>query len=71
MNEQMAFLMREIQTIEPQTRRLRLDQVADQISQRSGISVWKLLVALYEDLQCGIPFRQTTIGKSCSMSMEL
>ena len=69
MEEQIISLVNNVQKLAPSTNSSELQTLVSQMSQRSGISVEKLLNFLYEELQSGIPFRYTSVGKSRSWTM--
>ena len=68
MEEQIISLVNNVQKLAP-SNSSELQTLVSQMSQRSGISVEKLLNFLYEELQSGIPFRYTSVGKSRSWTM--
>lgn len=66
MEEQIDSLVTNVQKLTPSTNRNELKTLVCRMSERSGISADKLLHFLLEDLQNGIPFRYTSVGKSRS-----
>ena len=63
MQEQMEFWINNIQELEPRANGYQLTNAAGRLSQRTGVSEESILSCLYQDLLCGIPFRQTAVGK--------
>lgn len=68
MEQQIDLLVTDVQKLTPSTNRSDIVSLVTQMSQRSGISMEKLLLFLYEDLRNGIPFRYTSVGKSRSLA---
>ena len=68
MEQQIDLLVTDVQKLTPSTNRSDIVSLVTQMSQRSGISMEKLLRFLYEDLRNGIPFRYTAGGKSRSLA---
>ena len=68
MEQQIDLLVTDVQKLTPSTNRSDIVSLVTQMSQRSGISMEKLLRFLYEDLRNGIPFRYTAVGKSSSLA---
>ena len=66
MEEQIDSLVIDIQKLAPSTNKNELKTLVCLMSERSGISVEKLLRFLLEELKNGIPFRYTSVGKSRS-----
>ena len=63
MCEQMEFWINSIQELAPHAKACQITQAAGCLSQRTGVSEENILSCLYQDLLCGIPFRQTAVGK--------
>ena len=61
-------LVTNVQKLTPSTRRNEIEALVTYMSQRSGICEDKILRFLYEDLQNGIPFRHTSVGKCRTLS---
>ena len=70
MELQIDLLVTDVQKLTPSTNRSDIVSLVTQMSQRSGISMEKLLRFLYEDLRNGIPFRYTAVGKSRSLAWQ-
>ena len=68
MEQQIDLLVTDVQKLTPSTNRSDIVSLVTQMSQRSGISMEKLLLFLYEDLRNGIPVRYTAVGKSSSLA---
>lgn len=66
MEERIDSLVTDVQNLIPSTNKNELKTLVCLMSERSGISVDKLLRFLQEELQNGIPFRYTSVGKSRS-----
>ena len=66
MEERIDSLVTDVQNLIPSTNKNELKTLVCLMSERSGISVDKLLRFLQEELQNGIPFRYTSGGKSRS-----
>ena len=63
MDEQMNFWINNIRELEPRAKDDQLTHAAVCLSKRTGVSEESILSCLYQDLLCGIPFRQTAVGK--------
>lgn len=63
MCEQMEFWINNIRELEPRAKDYQLTHAAGCLSQHTGESEESILSCLYRDLLCGIPFRQTAVGK--------
>ncbi len=63
MYEQTKFWINSIQELEPHAKDDQLTHAAVCLSKRTGVSEESILSCLYQDLLCGIPFRQTAVGK--------
>lgn len=68
MEQPIDSLITDVQKLTPSTNRSEIVSLVTQMSQRSGISPEKLLNFLQEDLQNGIPFRYTAVGKSRALA---
>lgn len=63
MNHQIEYLASNVQKLIPSETTSSLKDTVAQMSQTSGTSMTTLLTSLYEDLQLGIPFRHTSVGR--------
>lgn len=63
MREQMEFWINSIRELEPRAKDDQLTHAAGCLSRRTGTSEESILSCLYQDLLCGIPFWQTSVGK--------
>ena len=63
MQERMEFWINSICELEPHAKNEQLTYAANCLSKRTGASEEEILSCLYQDLLCGIPFRQTAVGK--------
>ena len=69
MDSQIEFLVNDIQRLSPFTQRSEIEQLVTEMSHHSGIGPAKIMTILHEDLQNGIPFRYTAVGKCRSASL--
>ena len=67
-NVELERLVTNVQKLTPSTRRNEIEALVTYMSQRSGICEDKILSFLYEDLQNGIPFQHTSVGKCRTLS---
>lgn len=64
MELQIDLLVTDVQELIPSVSTNEIKTLVSQMSQRSKISEEKLLLFLKEELQKGVPFRYTSVGKS-------
>ena len=64
MELQIDLLVTDVQELIPFVSTNEIKTLVSQMSQRSKISEEKLLLFLKEELQKGVPFRYTSVGKS-------
>lgn len=69
-NVELERLVTNVQKLTPSTRRNEIEALVTYMSQRSGICKDKILSFLYEDLQNGIPFQHTSVGKCRTLSFR-
>lgn len=70
MDRQIIFLVDNVEKLVPAVKKSEIEYFVFQMSQRSGIGMVNLLTTLYEDLQNGVPFAHTSVGKSRSLTMR-
>lgn len=62
-NVELERLVTNVQKLTPSIRRNEIETLVTRMSQRSGMREDIILNFLYEDLQNGIPFQHTSVGK--------
>ena len=69
MEWQIVALVDHVERLVPALKKSEIEYFAYQMSERSGIGMVSLLTTLCEDLQNGVPFAYTAMGKSRSLAL--
>jgi len=64
MYDNLTALLYNIQKLEPRADQTQMQTAALSLSRCSGSTPSSILENLYQDLLCGIPLRQTVVGKT-------
>ena len=64
MERQIISLVDKVKKLVPAVKTSEIEYFTYQMSERSGIGMVSILTSLCEDLQNGVPFEHTAVGKS-------